>query len=112
MLIIVYGSGSRYGRCSGLMAWYYHFVAMMTSVGRTIVNSILKNSLHLCHVHNGEELGKEQEQGKEQAKCSYIYPNINPGGREHYPARGQIIAVQGRNDDYEALEPHTNVHNY
>ena len=52
----------------------------------------------------------QEEQNEEQANGSDKDADIHEGGREHAPARRQVIAVQGCHDNDEALKPHTNVH--
>jgi hypothetical protein len=94
------------------MNWSYLMaVVMVTRVRWTIIHPIFQDSLYLSHVHHWEEFSEEQEESEKQAQCANIDSNINPCWREHHPARGQVITVQGSDDNHETLEPHPNVHN-
>src|SRR5690606_20284891 len=71
----------------------------------------LEYTLHFSHVDHREELGEQQECSEEEPDRENEFTHIVQCRMEHRPARRYVIAVQRGHDDYETLEPHTDIHN-
>ena len=52
---------------------------------------------------------EQKEEGEKQSKCSQVLEDIDPARAVITPIGGEEFALQGRNDDHEALKPHANV---
>src|SRR6476661_837186 len=112
MLVVVYGSRGRNtgsARMDGGMAVTVA-VAVVARVGGAVVAGVFEDGFYFGHVNHGEELGEQQEQSEEQTQRAHVDADVDDAGREHNPARRQVVAVQRGHDNYEALEPHTDVH--
>jgi len=58
-----------------------------------------------------QELTENKVTGEEQSKCSEEDSYLSDGWTIVSPARRNIIAVERGYNNYETLEPHTNIHN-
>ena len=60
--------------------------------------------------NRGQEPDEQQEQRHEQTERADELPDVDPGRRIIGPVGGNVVAVQRRHDDDEALKPHADVH--
>src|SRR5579875_2062898 len=93
--------------CKLLYRLFFHHVHFIFKVLATL----LQYMFDLCKGNYGEELGEQEITGKEQAKCSQVKSYLPDSGCIiRAPGRRQVIPVYRGNNNYKALEPHTNIY--
>lgn len=71
----------------------------------------LQYELDFSYCDYREVFSKQEEAGEEQTEGTHVETNFWPGWTIVAPAGWQVVTVQGSTDDYETLEPHTDVYN-
>ena len=56
-------------------------------------------------------IAARKKEYKEKPNGTYKNAYIYKSWREHRPRRWKIISVQGSDNDYKSLKPHTNINN-
>lgn len=69
-----------------------------------------QDRLQLIQCEHREVARKQQEECEEYADRSNEHTNINRSSLEFSPCCRKVIAVNGGNDDYETLKPHTDIY--
>src|ERR1051326_2758252 len=82
----------------------------MMFFGRGVMRvSFRQHDLHFRHRDHGREADKKEKERSENSQGADESPDIDPGGNEKTPGRGEKIPVQAADDNDEALEPHAGV---
>ncbi len=84
-------------------------VAVVVAVRPPAVVGLGHHALDLGHADHGHEPDEEQEEGEEEPERADEGHDVDNRRAVVTPARGQVVAAQGRNDDDESFEPHTDV---
>src|SRR5664279_4692496 len=95
---------------SKFIYWFHLYLRHIILIAFAI---LLQYMFNFCQCNYREEFRKQEVTGKEQSKRSEIKPYFKNTGRIiSAPAAGQVIAVNGSNNNYKTFEPHTNVNQY
>ena len=74
------------------------------------VSGSLQDVFYFGHGNHGHRFGKHEEGREEESDGADVKTNFVRRGGIVAPARRQVVAVQGSNDDHKTLEPHPDVH--
>src|SRR4051812_4760779 len=94
-----------------LMSKFFHrFLLQLTHTILLGFAGFLQDMLDLRNCNNGEEFREQEVTGKEQSEGSDIEANLpDTWGIIPGPAAGEIVTVDGSNDDHKPFEPHPDV---
>ena len=65
--------------------------------------------LHFEHIYDGEESNKEEEEEIKQPYRPDKEGDVDPSRGEVTPGGWKEVAVNGGNNNYETLEPHSSI---
>lgn len=65
--------------------------------------------LNFEHIDDGQESNKEEEEKIKQPDRPDKKGDIDPSGGEVTPGRREEVSVNGRDNNYETLEPHSGI---
>lgn len=65
--------------------------------------------LNFEHIDDGQESNKKEEEKIKQPDRAYKEGDIDPSGGEVTPGRREEVSVNGGDNNYETLEPHSGI---